>query len=349
MKKILYLGRPSVVITGGQKYNEDVINVIEKYCDCEIVSKYKPQESYVGCPKFLIPFAELRLLSTIRKCDYVFWGDMLYKYHFLLLLITRIFTKTKCLEIVHHYSFLALKGYQRIFKEVCERTYNSLMHYIIYPNPYIFDMGVKWNSKHKIVYIPTHIHKRVYNDVTPRKYELLYVGTVEHRKGIHLLLQSLNIIKQKFPNIKLNIVGKAAPTIYVNSLKTYVSEQGLTNNINFAGRVSDEELNLYYKSAYIFVFPSLLEGYGLSIVEAMQYGLPVVAFDNSAMPYTIKDGINGYLAEDKNYFQFADKVLAILQNDKLREKMHQGAYHTIEQVKGYEDFREELIKFMSKI
>lgn len=337
------------MITGGQKYNEDVINVMEKYCDCEIVSKYKPQETYAGCPKFLIPFAELRLLSTIRKCDYVFWGDTLYKYHLLLLLITRIFTNTKCLEIVHHYSFLALRGYSRAIKKLCERTYNSLMHYIIYPNPYIYEMGSKWYSNEKIVYIPTHIHKQIYKDVSPQKNELLYVGTVEYRKGIHLLLQSLNLIKQKYPNIKLNIVGKAAPPPYVNSLKAYVSEHGLTDNINFAGRVSDEELDLYYKTANIFVFPSLLEGYGLSIVEAMQYGLPVVAFNNSAMPYTIKDGINGYLSEDKNYVQFADKVLAILLNEKLREKMHQGAYNTIEQVKGYDDFQKELIIFLSKI
>ena len=178
---------------------------------------------------------------------------------------------------------------------------------------------------------------------------MLYVGTVEPRKGIHLLIKSLKIVVEQFPNIKLNIVGKIAKNSYYNRLLSDINNAGLEGNVHFAGRVSDELLNSYYKQAYVFTFTSLLEGYGLSIVEAMQYGIPVVAFNNSAMPYTIKDGINGCLVENENYEQFAQRLIGILNNQELRKKMHEGAYNTINSITDFEEFRQILTKYIDNL
>lgn len=67
-----------------------------------------------------------------------------------------------------------------------------------------------------------------------------------------------------------------------------MSENGLEDVVSFSGRVSDEELRNYYSKAYCFVLPSLLEGYGMVLIEAMSYGLPVIAFNNSAIPFTLR-------------------------------------------------------------
>lgn len=348
MKKVLYTGDQTINITGGQKYNSEFREILKKDCNCDII--YANQIiKFPNLPKFFIPFAELKLLPYIRKCDYVFWGDSVWKYHFLVLILTRIFSKAKCIEIVHHYSFLNMKGFKRSFYKFCEKVYNSLMHYIIYPNPYIHQIGSKWNHENKIFDIPTHINKQLYRDVHPRKKEMLFVGTVEPRKGIHFLLKAIKIVKQRCNDVKLNIIGKAVNDNYFNMLNDYIKENNLNDNVSFLGRIKDEDLEGYYKRAYLFVFPSLLEGYGLSIVEAMQYGIPVVAFNNSAIPFTIKDGFNGFLVRNEDYKQFAEKIQTIIDNDNLRKDLSEGAYKTINQVKSYEDFRLSLISFMSSI
>lgn len=349
MKRFLYLDKESVPVTGGQKYNEDFLKVLENNAECQVSYTLNVHEAYKQLPRFLIPFAELKWLGLVRKSDYVFFGDTSYKYHILLLLLTRLFTRTKCLAIVHHYSFLGMKGVRRRIKAFCEIKYNGLMHEIIYPNPYIYDIGKSIFPNKKLIYIPTHIHRKLHRNVTPMDNQLLYVGTVGPRKGIHLLIKALKIVVEQFPKINLIIVGKNANSVYYKKLVSYINNSGLEDNVHFVGRVSDELLDSYYRQAYIFTFPSLLEGYGLSIVEAMQYGLPVVAFNNSAMPYTIKDGINGCLVENENYEQFAKKLVDILNNQELREKMHEGAYNTINRITDYDEFRQILIEYINNL
>lgn len=347
VRRVLYLDKESNPITGGQKYNKDFLDVLQKDCKCQVSFTPSVHEAYKGKPKFLIPFKELKWLKEIKKNDYVFFGDTSFRSHFLLLICARLFTKAKCLAIVHHYSYLGFKGVKRGVLYVCERTYNSLMNNIIYPNPYIYEIGSKFFSQKKIAYIPTHIHWAIYEDVNPHQMQLLYVGTVEYRKGLHLLLQSINIMVNKLGlnDVKLDIVGKIANQDYYNGLSIFIAEHNLEDNVCFLGRVSDEQLISCYKKASVFVFPSLLEGYGLSIVEAMQYGLPVVAFDNSAMPYTIEDGVNGYLIENENVQMFANKTAELVRDKVLRDKMHLEAYRTIEKVKDFEDFRKSLIEY----
>lgn len=349
MKKFLYLDKESVPVTGGQKFDADFLYVLENDIESQVTYTPSVHEAYKRIPKVFIPFAELKWLGLVQKNDFVFFGDTSYKYHFLLLLLTRLFTRTKCLAIVHHYSFLGMKGLRRSFKAFCEKQYDGLMHEIIYPNPYIYDLGKTFFPTKKLSYIPTHIHRKLNRDVTPMSNQLLYVGTVEQRKGIHLLVKSLKIVVEQYPNIKLNIVGKIAYYSYYNNLVSNINNAGLEDNVHFAGRVSDELLDSYFKQAYIFTFPSLLEGYGLSIVEAMQYGIPVVAYNNSAMPYTIKDGINGFLAENENYEEFAQKLIDILKNPALRDKMQDGAYNTINRITDYDEFRQILIEHIKNL
>lgn len=348
-KRVLFLDKERSPITGGQKYNQDFAQVLQDDCNCIVLSTPRIHELYSERCKLVIPIKELRWLKEIKKSDYVFFGDTSFRSHFLLLFFSRLFTTAKCISIVHHYSYLGFKGVKRCVLYICERIYNSLMNSIIYPNPYIYEVGSKFFSQKKIAYIPTHIRRAIYKDVCPNDNQLLYVGTVEHRKGIHLVLQSLDIMVNQLglEDVKLDIVGKIANQDYYSGLITFIAEHNLKDNVNFLGRVSEEQLISCYKKANVFVFPSLLEGYGLSIVEAMQYGLPVVAFDNSAMPYTIEDGVNGYLVENENVQMFANKTAVLVQNKVLRDKLHLGAYRTIDKVKDFEDFRKSLLDYMA--
>ena len=113
--------------------------------------------------------------------------------------------------------------------------------------------------------------------------------------------------------------------------------------------MSDERLNLFYEQAEIFTFPSLLEGYGIVLVEAISRGVPIVAFNNSAMPYTIEDGVNGLLASDRSALSLANKIKELSGNDKLRLKLQEGMKVTISTLKTYQDFINGIDDFCKSI
>ena len=183
------------------------------------------------------------------------------------------------------------------------------------------------------------------------KGNLLYVGTIEERKGLMYLICALEIILKKKSDFKfhLYIVGKVTEQSYYQDILRKIEEIGIKDKVSFLGRVSDEELNNCYKKAEIFVFPSLLEGYGIVLVEAMRNGLPIIAFNNSAIPYSITDGVNGLLVEDKDCHSYADKILEIYGNLSFRKLLQEGMKETICNIKTQEDFEKGIRDFYNNI
>ena len=100
-----------------------------------------------------------------------------------------------------------------------------------------------------------------------------------------------------------------------------------------------------YQKAEIFTFPSLLEGYGIVLIEAFNNGLPIICFDNTAMPYTVKDGINGFVAKNKDARDMASKIQNLIGNVSLREKLQESIEDTVMHLKTQEDFEKGIKLF----
>ena len=173
---------------------------------------------------------------------------------------------------------------------------------------------------------------------------LLFVGTIEPRKGVHLLLEALTRVRKDF---RLHLVGKVTDPSYKCRLDEYISSHDLSDKVVFEGVADKDGLDRFYNQAELFVFPSQLEGFGIVLIEAMQHGLPVVAFDNTAMPYTIKDGTNGYLAQNGNVAEMAEKIERIMGNTPEREKIQNGIKQHVYQLYTYEDFAAGVQSFWS--
>jgi glycosyltransferase involved in cell wall biosynthesis len=115
---------------------------------------------------------------------------------------------------------------------------------------------------------------------------LLYVGNIEPRKNLTSLIDALALLDDD-DRPPLVIVGKKQLTD--EKLATTYQQCSFSDDIHFTGYVPEDDLPLLYNSASLFVFPSLYEGFGLPVLEAMQSGLPVVVSDRSSLPEIVDD------------------------------------------------------------
>lgn len=341
--KIVYLDCPIVPITGGHKYNGAFLKYLSDYSGLEVVSSPNCSPIYKRWKKLYAPIVELKHLHLINKGDFVFWSDTAFKKHLILAYIISYFKDVHSFIIIHHFPQFS-KGIKGKFIKVLLFRYVKKCGNIIVPSPYTFAMANKYFPNMTIHYIPIPFKKEYTCSHTYKKGSFLYVGTVDYRKGLHYLVEALGIIHNENPALifSLNIVGKITEEIYYNMLMAKIIEYDLQDAIHFRGRVSNKELEVYYNEAEIFTFPSMHEGYGMVLVEALNKGIPVIAFNNSAIPYTVKDGINGFLAEDKNAKSFAEKIMLLTGNDELHLKLQTGIQETLKSLKTQEDFENNI-------
>lgn len=118
---------------------------------------------------------------------------------------------------------------------------------------------------------------------------ILFVGTIQPRKNITTLIEAFDKFVVTHPNFELKIVGKKG-WLYTETLKRIEASPAI-NQIKYFGFVEDLELEKLYENAYATVLPSLYEGFGLPILEAMSHGSPVIASNSSSIPEIGGDAI----------------------------------------------------------
>ena len=344
MKKIIYLSRQVISTTGGHKYNDEFIARLEKLSELKVQSTPSCAQSYSGCKKLLSPFAELKYLRIFDKDSLLMFGDTTYKHHFLLAILNKLFTLAKSCIIIHHFPFIGQSGMRAKFNKWLMCKYVSLMDGLIVPSPFTLDVAEELFPHKKIYYVPLPFEQKFKQSDTYEIGNLLYVGTIEVRKGLSYLIDAISLLENK-NKVKLNIVGKVVDQIYFENLKQKIASLGLSNNVYFHGRVSDEALAECYQKAEIFTFPSLLEGYGIVLVEAFNNGLPIICVNNTAMPYTVKDGLNGFVANNKDSKDMAEKIQQLIGNTVLRNHLQEGIKDTVMHLRTKEDFDKAINSF----
>jgi glycosyltransferase involved in cell wall biosynthesis len=126
---------------------------------------------------------------------------------------------------------------------------------------------------------------------------VLFVGNVKPHKNLKLCLEAFQLIKNK--KVKFYIVGKKDGFITNdNVLMDFI--KNLDERIVFTGRISDDELKNYYKHAKLFLFPSTYEGFGLPILEAMKFDLPIIASRSASIPEVAADKVIYFDSSDRN-------------------------------------------------
>ena len=143
-------------------------------------------------------------------------------------------------------------------------------------------------------------------------------------KGTSYLIRAMSMIIKNCPDAKL-IIGGEGPER--SKLEDLAKELCIEDNILFVGRISEEQLPVYYKLCDVYVIPSIrdkwgnTEGLGMPVIEAMSYGKPVVGFDVGGPKYTIEDGVNGYSVKERDWEEMGGKIILLLSTPELRTNM----------------------------
>ncbi len=153
---------------------------------------------------------------------------------------------------------------------------------------------------------------------------LLYVGRIVPRKGIEYALHAFHRVREREGRFKFVVVGEGERS-YMNSLVRLAKQLRIYDDVNFLGQVSDEELPPLYRDASLFIFPSLVEGFGLACLEAMACGTPVIASDIPGVREVVIDGSTGFLVPPRNHIELAKAILKSTTESALMRKLSHNA------------------------
>ena len=194
----------------------------------------------------------------------------------------------------------------------------------------------------RIVVVPLAVnHKRFrpipqneakdYLDILQEKRIVLFVGRIEPLKGIDTLLHAMERVFIQWPEccnkLCLIVIGGDANvpreqmTDEMKHLQDMTNELGMSNLVLFLGKRSQELLPYYYSAADVVVMPSHYESFGLVALEAMSCGTPVIASRVGGLSFTVVEGVTGYQVPDGDDASMADRILHVLQDDALRERL----------------------------
>ncbi len=326
----VYQTLPATPVTGAHFYERNLINTLRSVpgVEVDIIAPVQP-DSFVK--KIFSPLKNLSLRSKLKNYDLIVFNSSKFLYFLPLLLLLRL--KKKETMIIHHL-FMAdeVEGWRKILYRPAENMFLHFGNRILTPSQYLADI-IKAKFKKESIICPVPFEAPVAEEfLNPQKGKLLFIGNIEPRKGLHLLIDALILIKTEADgvsstagntNLSLDIIGKIIDREYYETLCQKIEAAGL--DVKFHGFLNHSEQEEIKRKSYVFVFPSLLEGFGMALNEAHGYGLPVICFNNSAMPYSVKDKVDGILVEDGNVTEFAKAISMIVNDRELRNRLSVSA------------------------
>jgi glycosyltransferase involved in cell wall biosynthesis len=148
---------------------------------------------------------------------------------------------------------------------------------------------------------------------------LLSVGKMDPLKNVDTLLRAFATIRRD-AQVRLVLAGPAG--WYGAVLRRRAEDLGITDDVRFLGHVTDRDLKVLYQGARVMVFPSLFEGFGLPVLEAMASGTPVVCSNHCSLPEVAGDA--ALLVDPAAPGALAEAVLSVLRDEALQERLRRA-------------------------
>lgn len=179
------------------------------------------------------------------------------------------------------------------------------------------DKETNWQGWDNVSVVPNPVSFKCDTPSSLTEKSVISMGRLEHVKNFSSLISAFKIVAKKHPDWILKLFGDGSLR---ESLQNQINESGLQNNVFLMGFSNDMESALRQSS--IFAFSSLVEGFALVIVEAMECGVPAVSYQCPCGPKDIiTDGKDGFLVPVNDEQMLAERICSLIENEDLRRKM----------------------------
>lgn len=224
---------------------------------------------------------------------------------------------------------------KRIVKEAnhiiaeCPQDKEDLMQHYSAPAEKVTVIPCGFNP-HEFYPLDRQLARSVLN-LSPNEQIILQLGRIVPRKGIDNVIRAMGRIKRTSIPANLIIVGGESDQVDADNnheiarLKQITKEENIEDIVTFTGRKQRESLKYYYAAADVFVTTPWYEPFGITPLEAMACGTPVIGSEVGGIKHTVEDGICGFLVPPNDPDALAIKIFELLNDPMLREKMRVNA------------------------
>jgi len=248
------------------------------------------------------------------------------------------------------YSLVPGQGWKWILSKLEQISYGRTHEIISVSNNTKDILTAKYRiNKGRIKVIPNGVNTEKFTllkNVKKIRDGMLFVGRLDERKGIQFLIESMPHIREKIRRIKLFVIGTGKLR---RSLGKLIKHYNLEPNVEFLGFVPDDKLVEWYNRAEVVIVPSLFEGFGITLVESLACGTPVIGTKVPGIVDVIKNGETGVLVTPKDAGELANEVVHLLQNKRLREDLGRTGRKEILEKFDWDTISENVNRFYRKI
>lgn len=346
--KVLMLGNHSSVKGG-------ITSVIEQlrgydWNECEVEMKFIPTyietNNIMKISYFLVAYMRIIFCFITFRPDVVhihmsYKGSFRRKY-----LIFKLCRKFNIRNIIHLHG----SEFEKWFYGTDEYTRRRIKELLRESDAFIV-LGNEWNHAirkmeptTKTVVVSNTVHMPDYRIKWNKdRVQILFLGVLIKRKGVADLIEAIKLIsdQNKIGNMKFVIAGSGHQEA---ELKERCKIYGLDPYVTFTGWVSGREKEKLLKESQLLVLPSYNEGLPISILEAMSYGLPVIATNVGDISSAVVDKRNGYLIQPGDYKKLAECIIAIAHHQEAFASMSYESRVIAEESFSDEMYFEKLLK-----
>ncbi len=189
----------------------------------------------------------------------------------------------------------------------------------------------------KLIKLPLGVDLSMFRPVRKADsvFRVLYAGNCSIRKGVRYLLEAVSNLK--LPNVEIVLNGSIHPEI-ADFMKQH------SGTFRFTGFQPLERVHEVYSQASVLVLPTIEDGFGKVVTEAMACGIPVIATPNCGAPDVIDDGVEGFIVPIRNSQAIREKILYLYENPDVREAMGQAALARVESLASWEVYGEQAVR-----
>ena len=180
---------------------------------------------------------------------------------------------------------------------------------------------------------------------------VLYLGNLIREKGVFVLLEAIPKVLAKRNNVQFVFAGEWWREPDRLEAEQLIRQNGIGGNVRFAGVVTGDAKSRLLATADVLAFPThyFYEAHPLVLLEAMQAGLPVVTTRRAAIPEIIQDGINGFLVREQDPSDLTTRLLQLLDDQALRERIGQANRQRFRDFYSHERYGERMIRVFEEL